>query len=110
MVHYGEKQEYRNHLDFFDTGRPHTRMLTLLVYLNEPTPGVPPAAGGTAFPKAFGGRGLHVRPPKGDAVLFYSLRPDGNGDAFSEHAGQVVPAGQGEKWVANLWVWDPARE
>ena len=68
-----------------------------------------PSAGGTSFPKAYAGRGLEVRPPKGDAVLFYSLLPDGNGDETSEHAGMPVPPGQREKWVANLWVWDPFR-
>ena len=112
VVHYREGQEYRNHVDFFDTGKPNSRFLTLLVYLNEDkrnTSASSAAAGGTSFPKAYAGRGLHVRPPKGDAVLFYSLLPDGNGDAFSEHAGLPVPPGQEEKWVANLWVWDPLR-
>ena len=30
--------------------------------------------------------GLKVKPTKGSSLLFYSLRPDGAVDAFSEHA------------------------
>ena len=93
---------------------PSSRFLTLLVYLNDADDsatqegGTPaksasddserrPSAGGTSFPKAYAGRGLEARPPKGDAVLFYSLLPDGNGDETSEHAGMPVPPGQDEK-------------
>jgi hypothetical protein len=35
VVHYTEGQEYRTHVDFFDTGVPSSRFLTLLVYLND---------------------------------------------------------------------------
>eukprot|EP00954_Amorphochlora_amoebiformis_P026395 1378955-Amorphochlora_amoeboformis.AAC.1 len=33
------------------------------------------------------------------------MLPDGNGDDLSLHSGMHVEAG--EKWGANLWVWDP---
>lgn len=42
---------------------------------------------------------------KGSAVLFYNLLEDGNGDDLSLHA--ALPVRQGEKWLANFWVWDP---
>jgi len=104
VVHYRPGQEYQPHYDFFDTGSNATRCLTLLIYLNGEESAT---GGGTSFPKAFDGKGLQVRPPRGSAVLFYSLREDGNTDRLSEHAGLPVPQDQGEKWVANLWVWDP---
>ena len=39
------------------------------------------------------------------AVLFYSMLPDGNLDDFSQHA--ALAPRKGEKWLINLWVWDP---
>jgi len=108
--------EYTGHYDFFNTGEAKNRFATLLVYLNDP-PITNSSAGGTGFPKAFGGRGLQVRPHAGSAVLFYNLLEDGNGDRLSEHAGLPVPdcrklgicgPTDGEKWIANVWIWDPA--
>ena len=42
-----------------------------------------------------------------EQVLFYNVRPDGNTDVDALHA--AMPVSDGEKWVANLWVWDPTR-
>ena len=80
------------------------RFVTLLMYLNEPT-----AGGQTAFPKATdpatGKAGLAIHPGKGSAVLFYNLLPDGNADTETLHA--ALPVIEGEKWLANFWIWDP---
>lgn len=100
VVRYNKGQQYQSHYDFGYTGRPNQRFLTLLLYLEVPEEG-----GHTSFPKAFGGRGMNVRPPKGSAALFYSMLPDGNADDLSLHAGNPVISGQ--KWICNLWVWDP---
>ncbi|GAB5366132.1 hypothetical protein AAMO2058_001118300 [Amorphochlora amoebiformis] len=105
VVHYNTNQHYYNHFDFFYTGTNRYRFSTLLMYLNNATS--PKAGGGTGFPKAYKGRGLKVRPPRGSAVLFYSMLEDGNCDHYSEHTGLHVL--EGEKWVSNLWVWDPLR-
>ncbi len=44
--------------------------------------------------------GLRVRPAKGSAILFYSIRPDGEKDMNSFHG--ACPPGAGEtKWAAN---------
>jgi len=51
---------------------------------------------------------LQVVPKAGKAVLFYSQLPDGNMDDFSQHAAK--PIVDGEKWLINLWVWDPVYE
>ena len=111
VVHYLPGQKYTAHYDFYDNGKnANMRFLTLLIYLNDPQesdPHSPTGDGGTAFRKAFGGRGFQVRPQKGSAVLFYNMLPDGNGDVYSEHAGLPVPQSHGEKWVVNLWVWSP---
>ena len=107
VVRYQQDQEYTAHHDFthpysFNRHQP-TRFATLLMYLNEPQMG-----GKTVFPRAINPSnhdGLSVTPKRGMAVLFYNLLPDGNMDDLSQHAS--IPVVQGEKWLANLWVWDP---
>ena len=51
---------------------------------------------------------LAVKPHSGRAVLFYSEHPNGEADAMSKHGGCPVLAG--EKWAANLWVWNTPRK
>ncbi|RLN75213.1 hypothetical protein BBJ28_00024573 [Nothophytophthora sp. Chile5] len=46
-------------------------------------------------------------PRKGDAVLFYSQKPNGQLDPLSLHGG--CPVLDGTKWGANLWVWNKRR-
>ena len=86
-------------------GYPESRFLTLLMYLSDSAGAT--AGGETAFPKADQGRGIKVTLKKGTALLFYNLLEDGNGDDTSLHA--ALPVWEGEKWLANLWVWDPKR-
>jgi len=50
---------------------------------------------------------LAVRPHSSRAVLFYSQHPDGSVDDSSLHGG--CPVIKGEKWAANLWVWNAPR-
>ncbi|KAJ1449296.1 hypothetical protein M885DRAFT_536258 [Pelagophyceae sp. CCMP2097] len=49
---------------------------------------------------------LAVRPKKGRAILYYSQHADGALDSLSTHGG--CPVLTGEKWAANLWVWNDA--
>lgn len=100
VVHYSVGQKYSPHHDFNDKGVPEQRFLTLFIYLKTAD-----ARGGTAFPLAYGRRGLKVQPEAGDAILWYNMLEDGNADEMSLHEG--MPVAQGEKWAANLWVWDP---
>lgn len=106
VVHYTIGQKYDNHHDWGVSGYPESRYLTLLLYLNDMASET--AGGETAFPKGAEGMGFKTHPGKGSAVLFYDLLEDGNGDDLSLHA--ALPLFQGEKWVANFWVWDPARK
>ena len=46
-------------------------------------------------------------PRKGDALLFYSQKPNGELDPMSLHGG--CPVVQGQKWAANLWIWNLPR-
>ena len=107
MVHYSLDQKYESHHDWGLGATEVSRVLTLLVYLTD-QPSID-AGGETSFPKAVGrdGNGYKVRPKKGSAVLFYNLLEDGNGDDFALHS--ALPVHKGEKYAANIWVWDPKR-
>ena len=48
-----------------------------------------------------------VPPRRGDAILFYSQKPDGELDRNSLHG--ACPVLKGTKWGANLWVWNACR-
>lgn len=47
-------------------------------------------------------RGLAVKAVKGDALLFYSLKPDGSTDPTSLHGS--CPTTKGDKWSATKWI------
>ena len=101
LVHYQPGQQYEAHFDW-QASAAGTRFATVLIYLNSPSDG-----GWTAFPRANTPEPLLVKPVKGTAVLFYNMLPDGNADVYSLHA--ALPTRTGEKWLANLWVWDAPR-
>lgn len=102
VINYKHGQKYDSHHDWGVSGYPESRYLTLLLYLNDQASSR--AGGETSFPKSAEGP-IKVHPGKGSAVLFYDLLPDGNGDDLSLHAS--LPVLEGEKWLANFWVWDP---
>mmetsp|Transcript_21121 Transcript_21121/g.32044 ORF Transcript_21121/g.32044 Transcript_21121/m.32044 type:complete len:482 (-) Transcript_21121:13-1458(-) len=106
LVHYDKGQQYTPHHDFampsLGAGQP-MRFATILFYLNEGMEG-----GETTFPRwrnAEDSSELKVIPEVGKAILFYNLLPDGNPDDLSQHAAK--PVRKGEKWLINLWTWDP---
>jgi prolyl 4-hydroxylase len=105
VVHYVDGQKYDAHHDWGVSGYPESRYITLLLYLNDMAS--IDAGGETSFPKGADGKGFKVHPGKGNAVFFYNLLEDGNGDDLSLHA--ALPVVKGEKWLANFWVWDPQR-
>ena len=109
LVHYDVSEEYTAHHDFgYTDGRyPNSpsRSINVLLYLNEGMEG-----GETSFPKwrnAETSNALDVKPVKGKAVIFYMRTPDGNLDDLTQHA--ALPVVEGEKWLANLWIWDPIK-
>ena len=115
-MRYSSGQKYGAHYDALG------RICTVLVYLTEPEEG-----GETAFPKTTIDNWAHpsqrvnnerfsdcakdhvaVKPKKGDALLFYSLKPDGKTtDAFAMHTG--CPLIKGIKWTATIWIHPTVR-
>jgi len=110
LVHYNVHEEYTPHHDAGTPSihAPHQidRFATLLLYLNEGMVG-----GETSFPRymnAETGEALKVTPKIGQAILFYDYLPDGNFDDLAQHAAE--PVIDGEKWITNLWLWEPYRD
>ncbi|PNW83828.1 hypothetical protein CHLRE_04g217931v5 [Chlamydomonas reinhardtii] len=112
VLRYGPGQKYGAHMDSLIDDSP--RMATVLLYLHDTEYG-----GETAFPDS--GHWLdpslaqsmgpfsecaqgHVafRPKKGDALMFWSIKPDGTHDPLSLHTG--CPVVTGVKWTATSWV------
>jgi len=56
------------------------------------------------FPALHQRRGLMVQPRRGDALLFYSQRPDGTLDGRTRHG--ACPVRRGTKRAINVWVWN----
>ena len=48
------------------------------------------------------GTNVSVKPKKGDALLFYSMHPNGTMDSASLHTG--CPVLKGVKWTATIWI------
>lgn len=111
---YAKTQEYRPHSDYFThplkDENGGNRMATVLMYLSTPDKG-----GETIFPRVkapqsqlddpsfseCAQKGLAVKARKGDAVLFWSIRPDGRFDPGSHHGG--CPVEEGIKFAATKW-------
>jgi len=99
VVHYLPGQHYNNHVDY-GTTEYKNRFITFLLYLNDVEEG-----GDTGFLKASHDCQKDLHPGAGKGLWFYDLLPDGNVDAHTMHTGRYVT--KGEKWLCNLWIWDP---
>lgn len=116
VLHYEVGQKYEPHYDYFldefNTKNGGQRIATVLMYLSDVEEG-----GETVFPAAkanfsavpwwnelseCGKKGLSVKPKMGDALLFWSMRPDGTLDPTSLHGG--CPVIRGNKWSSTKWM------
>ncbi|CAA7391456.1 unnamed protein product [Spirodela intermedia] len=116
VLHYEVGQKYEPHFDYFqdefNTKNGGQRMATLLMYLSDVEEG-----GETIFPTVkvnsstlphykelseCGRRGLAVKPKRGDALLFWSMRPDASLDPASLHG--ACPVIKGNKWSCTKWM------
>ncbi|XP_021756562.1 probable prolyl 4-hydroxylase 3 [Chenopodium quinoa] len=116
ILHYEEGQKYEPHYDYFldefNKKNGGQRIATVLMYLSDVEEG-----GETVFPASRGNfsslpgwnersdcakRGLSVKPKMGDALLFWSMRPDATLDSSSLHGG--CPVIKGNKWSSTKWM------
>ncbi|KAE8779870.1 putative prolyl 4-hydroxylase 3 [Hordeum vulgare] len=116
VLHYEVGQKYEPHFDYFldefNTKNGGQRMATILMYLSDVEEG-----GETIFPDAnvnssslpwynelseCARKGLAVKPKMGDALLFWSMKPDATLDPLSLHGG--CPVIKGNKWSSTKWL------
>lgn len=113
VLRYTRGQKYVPHHDFFpdppEKQQGGQRYATVLMYLSNVTKG-----GETVFPKVpdptpkddswsdCAKGNLAVKPRKGDALLFFSMLPDGSPDEYSMH--YACPVVEGVKWSAPKWI------
>ncbi|KAH6797043.1 2-oxoglutarate and oxygenase superfamily protein [Perilla frutescens var. hirtella] len=116
ILHYEVGQKYEPHYDYFldeyNTQNGGQRIATILMYLSDVEEG-----GETVFPAAKGNYssvpywnelsecgkgGLSVKPKMGDALLFWSMKPDATLDPSSLHGGCAVI--KGNKWSSTKWM------
>ncbi|CAK9142124.1 unnamed protein product [Ilex paraguariensis] len=116
LLHYEVGQKYEPHYDYFldefNTKNGGQRIATVLMYLSDVEEG-----GETVFPAAKGNfssvpwwnelsecgkGGLSVKPKMGDALLFWSMKPDATLDPSSLHGG--CPVIRGNKWSSTKWI------
>lgn len=116
VLQYKESEKYEPHYDYFhdayNTKNGGQRIATVLMYLSNVEEG-----GETVFPAAqvnktevpdwdklseCAQKGLSVRPRMGDALLFWSMKPDATLDSTSLHGG--CPVIKGTKWSATKWL------
>ena len=116
ILQYEQGQKYEPHYDFLHDAfnkSPQNggqRIATMLMYLSDVEEGghtvVPNSAqkppADTPGLNECTKRGLHVKPRKGDALLFYSLTANGEEDRTSLHG--ACPVIRGVKWSATKWM------
>eukprot|EP00026_Physarum_polycephalum_P012049 Phypoly_transcript_12315.p1 GENE.Phypoly_transcript_12315~~Phypoly_transcript_12315.p1 ORF type:complete len:214 (-),score=28.34 Phypoly_transcript_12315:483-1124(-) len=98
IIRYKEGESTSAHYDFFNPLTPNgamkigiygQRVATVLMYLNNVEEG-----GTTSFPEL----NITTKPVKGDAVIFYNCKPNGDPDLQTMHTGDTVL--KGTKWLA----------
>ncbi len=102
LVNYGLGGQYEMHYDFEYVEKPIVydylkgsgdRVVTFMLYLTQVE-----AGGGTVFPHL----NIRIPPIKNGAAFWFNIKPSGELDKRTEHAG--CPVLLGEKWVANKWI------
>ncbi|WJX94117.1 procollagen-proline 4-dioxygenase [Trifolium repens] len=116
VLHYEVGQMYVPHTDYFEDAlnikNGGQRIATMLLYLSDVEEG-----GETVFPAAKGNfssvpwwnelsdcgkKGLSIKPKMGDALLFWSMKPNGTTDPSSLHG--ACPVIKGDKWSCTKWM------
>lgn len=100
VLHYRPGERYAPHVDYIPPIQENHEQLTargqrfrtVLIYLNGGFDG-----GATVFPRL----DLAFKPAPGSALLFDSLKGNGDVDPSTLHAG--APPTRGEKWVISKW-------
>jgi len=107
IANYGIGGHYDPHFDFarkeetraFSDLGTGNRIATVLFYMTEPETG-----GGTVFTELK----TAIQPSKNNALFWYNLYRNGEGDLRTRHA--ACPVLIGAKWIANKWIHEKQQE
>ncbi|CEF59606.1 Prolyl 4-hydroxylase alpha-related protein PH4[alpha]EFB [Strongyloides ratti] len=107
VANYGLGGHYDPHFDFarkeetnaFKRLGTGNRIATVLFYMSQPERG-----GATVFTEL----GLPQFPVHHDALFWYNLKRNGDGDVRTRHA--ACPVLTGVKWVSNKWIHERGQE
>ncbi|GAB4820202.1 hypothetical protein N2152v2_007248 [Parachlorella kessleri] len=114
VLRYNHNQKYEPHFDYFfhkeGTANGGNRYATVLMYLSDVEEGGETIFPNLPAPKTRDNSGFSdcakphvaVKPRKGDAVLFHSIRPTGEIERRSMHG--ACPVVKGIKWSAAKWM------
>lgn len=106
VLRYGPGDQYLPHRDYlnpaveaheFTPEAPGQRLRTAFSYLNDVD-----AGGATEFPVF----DIAIEPRRGRVVMFDNIKPGGQPDVDTLHAGR--PVERGEKWLGTLWLRERA--
>jgi prolyl 4-hydroxylase len=122
LVRYDGGERFRLHQDWINPTkaetfnpeypiRPYNRLVSSFIYLEDnctggetyfpEVTGVGPEADGSKFSRTESGKGLLVKPRRGNAVLWKTLHMNGTGDSRLLHAS--LPVRSGRKTGMNLF-------
>ncbi|KAK0411569.1 hypothetical protein QR680_005721 [Steinernema hermaphroditum] len=107
IANYGIGGHYDPHFDFarkeeknaFKNLGTGNRIATVLFYMSKPSKG-----GATVFTEL----GTAAFPSMHDALFWYNLKRNGEGDLQTRHA--ACPVLEGVKWVSNKWIHERGQE
>ena len=107
VANYGIGGHYDPHFDFarkeeknaFKKLGTGNRIATVLFYMSQPDQG-----GATVYTEL----GIGIFPTINDALFWYNLKRDGEGDLLTRHA--ACPVLKGIKWVSNKWIHERGQE
>uniref|UniRef100_A0A8R1I1G2 procollagen-proline 4-dioxygenase n=2 Tax=Caenorhabditis japonica TaxID=281687 RepID=A0A8R1I1G2_CAEJA len=107
IANYGIGGHYDPHFDHakkeesksFESLGTGNRIATVLFYMSQPSHG-----GGTVFTEVKS----TVLPTKNDALFWYNLYKQGDGNSDTRHA--ACPVLVGIKWVSNKWIHEKGNE
>ncbi|KAI1721472.1 2OG-Fe(II) oxygenase superfamily domain-containing protein [Ditylenchus destructor] len=107
IANYGIGGHYDPHYDFarkeetkaFSDLGTGNRIATVLFYMTQPE-----AGGGTVFTELKSA----IQPSKNNALFWYNLYRNGEGDLRTRHA--ACPVLLGVKWISNKWIHEKGQE
>ena len=108
VTHYKNKQEYKQHHDYFNRPNEPERTTTVFAYLHSQACDTGKCGGATMFHelKQPSGEPLKVYPRIGNAVMWSNRTSDGKVNSKTLHSGEKLQCENADKIGLNVWFRD----